>query len=362
MSTVLEPDAVVSALDVATDMTRYYPTDAAIKKLADEYLPLKIAGQEDTKGFKKVHEARMVVKNLRCTVENTRETLKAPVLKLGKEIDSVAKGIAAKLEPIETHLKNEEDAYEKEKERIKQAAAEAKRIALQKRVTAFAALGIMELPADIAEMPEHEFDRQLSIATDAWKHTQAEIKAAEEKRLAEAAEAKRAAEAQAEADRIERERLAKERADLEAARAKLDKEREEQQAILDAQKKAQEDEAARLTAESKRIADLEAELLPKIEAAKPLPASLPPVPFVSGGRAAGRKIHSSMVEAARLRADSDSKKLLALATLIEAIDVPLLSVEAEQEQGMVHDAIEVCALKIREIAQSISPQEQPSKV
>jgi hypothetical protein len=112
-----------------------YPVIAEkIGELSAAYMPLRVYGLSDTKGLKEVHDARMVVKNLRVNVDKRRKELKAASLEYGRQVDSAAKALTDLLEPIESHLQAEEDAVENEKARIKAEAEEAKRLKLQKRL------------------------------------------------------------------------------------------------------------------------------------------------------------------------------------------------------------------------------------
>lgn len=79
-------------------------SDAAIAQLAAEYMPLKIIDINDAAGFKRVHDARMNVKEKRVLVEKTRKELKADALEFGRKVDGEAKRLTSLLEPIESHL------------------------------------------------------------------------------------------------------------------------------------------------------------------------------------------------------------------------------------------------------------------
>ena len=84
-------------------------TDAAIAEMSTLYMGLAITDLEDKEQFDAVHSARMVVKGKRVEVEKKRKELKADAIAWGKKVDTEAKRIFGKLEPIETHLINEEN-------------------------------------------------------------------------------------------------------------------------------------------------------------------------------------------------------------------------------------------------------------
>lgn len=98
---------------------KYSIADSAIAKMSKKYMHLTIDGIKDKKGFDLVHAARMVVKGQRVKVEKKRKELKADALKYGKAVDNEANRIKGLLEPIETHLQNEEDRIQAEKDEIK---------------------------------------------------------------------------------------------------------------------------------------------------------------------------------------------------------------------------------------------------
>ena len=102
-------------------LARFSPSDAAIAALSDEYLPLRIDGVKDATGYALVHQARMDIRGKRVAVEKLRKELKVDALRYGRSVDSEAKRLTALLEPIETHLRREEQAVNEEKERIKTA-------------------------------------------------------------------------------------------------------------------------------------------------------------------------------------------------------------------------------------------------
>lgn len=208
------------------ELAEYRKQDAIIASMASEYLPLKINGLTDKAGFAKVHEARMVVKNFRVTIEKTRKELKADALKYGQTVDAEARRLAELIAPIETHLEAEENAITAEKERIKQAAETAKRELVQKRVDALAAYGATVNAVWIADATEPMYEEYLAKAKAGFEAKQEAARLAEETRQAELA-----------AQRAESERLAAERARLEEIA------------------KQQKAEADRLLAEQKRIAD-----------------------------------------------------------------------------------------------------------
>lgn len=170
--------------------------EAAIGGLAEQYLPLKIAGPDDKKGYEAVYAARQDVKKRRVKVEHLRKDLKANALEFGRKVDNAAKKLEGLLTPIERHLQEQEDGYEASREAIRRKAAEEKKAKLQARIDAVQAVGAVVSIAVLEALTDEQFNAELATATKAYE----ERKAAEER------------------DRLERE---KKRADEEARQARL---------------------------------------------------------------------------------------------------------------------------------------------
>lgn len=294
-----------------------YPVIAErIGELAAEYMPLRINGLDDAKGLKVVHEARMVVKNLRVNVEKRRKELKASALEYGRQVDSAAKSLTDLLEPIESHLEAEEDAVTKEKERIKREAEEAKRLKLQKRLDTLMQYGVVGSVANVEPLTDEAFNLLVSRAKSEFEARQAAEAAAALKQKQEA------------------ERLAAERAELDRQR----KEQEAERAKLEAERRAIELENAKREAAEKARIETEQRIAREQEHAKALK------------EAAEKRAQEEAAakEAARLKAEAERphrEKILAVAEAVAALVAP---------EGPKHDAValalEECAGRIRAIA------------
>lgn len=236
------------------ELQRFNITDAAIATLSDQYMVLTIEDLADKDGYKKVHEARMDVKNRRIAVQKTGKELREEAIKYQKTIIAEEKRIISLLAPIEAHLTAEETKIDDEKAAIK--AAEEKLLAerLQARVDrvcamgamynghAYLAHGVLILPETIKSASDPDFDGLLQVIQWEIDAEAAKAKATEDARLAEEERLRKVAEEQAaEKKRLEEE--AKKQAE-EAARIKAEQ---------DAKEKALEDEKARLKAEQEAI-------------------------------------------------------------------------------------------------------------
>lgn len=294
-----------------------YPVIAEkIGELSAEYMPLRVNGLDDSKGLKIVHDARMVVKNLRVQVDKRRKELKAASLEYGRQVDTAAKQLTDLLEPIESHLQAEEDTVENEKARIKAEAEEAKRQKLQKRLEALMDFGVVGNAVAVEAMTDDGFQGLLDRAEAEHDAKLAAEREAAEKQKQEAA------------------RLAAERAELDRQR----KEQEAERAKLEAERRAIElENARREAAECARI-ETEQRIAREQEQAR----------LAAERKAAQEKADAEAKEAARLKAEGERPqryKLDSVADLVEMVPVP-----SGPGSKAVKDALLQCSAQIRKIA------------
>lgn len=228
-------------------VVRFDITDAALAKMAAEYLPLKINGLADKGGFAAVHDARMVVRGKRIDVENTRKELKADALAWGKKVDAEAKRITSKLQPIEEHLKAEEEKIKAEKARVKAEMERKEEERIQARLDKLQEYNAHVSLIVVRTLRDGEFENLLAQKKKEWEIEQASL----------AQIAKEKAE-QEEAERKEREAEAARLKEQKAVQDRIDKEQKKQEAALKAE--ADKIEADRLAlAEEKRLEDAKKE-------------------------------------------------------------------------------------------------------
>jgi colicin import membrane protein len=275
-------------VEVQTAVAEFDKVAAGIAELQKKYSGV-VYDVRTTKGMDEAKAARAEVREPRYEIERVRKAAKAPILKLGKELDDRARSITSEIlaieEPIDTQIKNEEARKEAEKQA--KIAAEQKRVAdLQERVaelrgnrmlspTSGAEL-IAEHIADVDSIPVDEsfqefreqaelakgdglkFLRDLHAAAVAHEAEQARIKAEREElaRLRLEEEKRQAA---------ERARIAAEESIAKAARdAETAKQAEELRLMRVAQQQAAEAERKRIAEEeaaAKAIRDAEAKKL-----------------------------------------------------------------------------------------------------
>jgi hypothetical protein len=286
--------AIFSAPDVSQQLRQFALTNAAIAECRAAYMPLTIAGVNDAEGFKRVHTARIVIKNYRVDVEKVRKTLKADSLEYGRKVDAEARRIVSLLDPIEAHLTHEESVYEAAKEAIRNAA---------------------RLKAE-----------------------------------AEAAAAKEAEEARIKAEQVaetERLRVERERLSAEAFRQKAEQDR------IDAANRAIEIEQKRLAdIESARLRKIEDERILKEAVERARIETEQRIAREAAEKAAAEKVEAFAAEAARIRADAirpDREKLLAVAFAVNAIEIPAVSSDASDFAKRVRTVLQQAAESIRQI-------------
>ncbi len=322
----------------------------AIAKLAQEYMPLTVESIDDKRGLAVVHDARMNVKNLRLSIERRRKELKAESLEYGKRVDGAARDLTKLLEPIEAHLEHEESIVVRERERLANIAIEQKRSRTIERLGLLRDAGATYLSTDVEDMPQQQFDALLS-------DKQREKLDRDEKIAAEAAERAKVAEA----NRIEAEKLAAERAELDRQRKEQEAKAAEAKRIEDERlageraelaKQRQEQLAAqaKIDAEHKRVADAKAEQerLAALEKAKEEAATAALLEIE-------RRQEQEEAERRRLEALlPDHEKLMTLAATVESISVPPVSVNAAKAASRIEELLAECVIAIREVANTLT--------
>lgn len=188
----------------------YGITDSDVAELATKYAGLKA---DTPDGYKAVSAALKEVVSTRTTVENARKELKAQSLEWGRKVDAEAKRLTASILVIEGPLRAAKDSVDNERQRK-----------------------LDEIKADE--------DRRIAEAEQRRKDE-------------EEAKQRKAREEEAERNRVERERLAKERAELQAERDKQAKEQQAAQAKIDAERAELRRQQA--VEEQRRLARVQAE-------------------------------------------------------------------------------------------------------
>ncbi len=232
----------MSAQEQTVNLVRYSIADAEIAKLAEAYMPLAVADIEDRRGYELCKAARIDIREKRLDVEKTRVALKADALRWGRKVDTEAKRLAELLEPIETHLVEQERIYTVEQDRIKAAKAEEKKRKLQDRIDAMQSLGANTNIDALQEMSDVDFLLELQAARDTWTEAEAKRKADQEAADKLAAEQKALLDSLA-AAKAEMEKIKAEAEAATAAAEKAKRDAEEASRVADARIKAEQDKA-----------------------------------------------------------------------------------------------------------------------
>lgn len=241
-------------------------------------------------GMRTAVECRAKFRDLRISAEKARKDRKAPILEIGKLLDSRYKEFEAEVEPLELRFDKDIKAEEtrKENERAERARKEQERIeSIQKEIAgirgyADKAVGLSSthvgdltallLPLVIAEERFAEFTPQAKVAKaetlerlNELRRAASDQEAEQERIRLEREELARLRAEQAERDRIDAERRAEEERKAREARETEEQRLRDERRKLDEERaqQAQVDRLAREAreAEEKQLADQRAELL-----------------------------------------------------------------------------------------------------
>lgn len=328
--------------------------DDAIADMAERYMGLKVKDISDNVGIAAVHEARMVVKRKRIDIEKKRKELNEDAVAWQKTVNTEAKRLTALLTPIEDHLEQEESIVEREKERKRQEAEAQRRETIKYRLQSLAEAGYVCQVFEVEYMEDLEFANFLA-------EKRAEKKARDDAAAAEATERARVAEQQ----RIEAERLATERAELDKARKEqeaaaaetkriADEKLAAERAELERQRAEQSAAQAKIDAENKRIADAEAaaKRAAELEQAKrdaaeqakrDAEAKAKQEADAAAAKAIADEAERQRVEALR----PDKEKIAAFADAVQRIELPTLSKKSAKASTAIAQHMLTAAAAIR---------------
>lgn len=309
--------------------------------IADEYLPLTIAGIEDKAGYTKVYDALQDVKAIRVKTDKVRKATNEKAQEWIRTNNEEAKFLTGIIAPVEKHLQAERDRYEAEIEAIK---VEKQRIADERnqgRLNALLAVGADIPLAQVVLMDDGTFTSYLALATKSFNEEIAKIAAAaeaEQARLdAEVAEKARIEQEAAAAREAERQALAKEREEIETQRrvnaeaaAKLKAEQDALAAQRSAVEQAARDEQIRKDAQVKAEAEAERKRI-EAEAAKAKEiAEKARAVEIEAAMVLSRKAKEEEEATAKAAARPDAEKLNEFAYFLEGKAPPEMATPAGQ--------------------------------
>ena len=251
-----QPSAIA---DVNTAVAKFDRVAAGIATLREQYQGV-LYDVTTTKGMAEACKARGAIREPRYEVERVRKECKAPILALGRDIDSRAAKITQELlaleGPIDEQIKAEEKR--KEDERKAKAAAEAARVAaIHERIAELRGNQLLTPDCGSKLIAEHIDDLQRIAVDDSF----AELRQLAETTKSGALERLGKLLAAAQAHEAEKQRLAAERAELERQRlANEEAARRERERIAAEEaeaKRQREAEAVAAAAERQRKLDEE---------------------------------------------------------------------------------------------------------
>ena len=245
-----------------------------IETIKQEYMALTVKDVDDEEGYKSVQKAYMVIIHARTNIEKGRKALKADALEYGRKVDKSAEAVKKLLEPIETHLKTQKDTVDLEKKRLEDEAKQKEKEKIQSRLDSFLKVAVNKPFYEVAAMSGTEFEIEIAKATEAYLAEQKRIadeeadrKAAEEVARLKAEEEKKEQEALRTKLRAQQEEIEKQKREQAEAQAKIDAENARIKTEQEAAARKIEDERRALEAEKQRVLD-QIENKKKIEQAK----------------------------------------------------------------------------------------------
>jgi len=244
---------------------------------------IEVTDANDIDAMKLARKTRLELRRVRVDVEKSRKSLKESALREGKAIDGMANIIKFMIVPVEEALQAKEDFV-----RI----AEKRRIAamVDNRTAELEAVGMDCTHLDLGAMSDAAY---ATLYATAKAGNDARIKA--EKEEADRIEADRIATEKADAD--QRKKDAAERKQIESDNAKLRKEAEEREKVLAAERK--KEAAAQAVKDKKAAAERK-----KLEAAQAATEKK-----LAAERATAKNLADDAAKAEQDRKDSEAQKL-----------------------------------------------------
>lgn len=303
---------------------------------------IQVTSEDQKREMKLARESRLALREIRVNAEKARKRLKEDSVRRGKAIDGIANVLKALIEPIEAHLLEQETFAE----RAEEARRDALRAARAEALTAYGA--DPSAFVDLGAMAEETWTLTIENARGAHEAKieaakQAEAIRLEAERIAtEKREAERVAAVKAEAERVERERAQAE----ENARLKLEAEEREKAAQIEREAAAAEKARIEAAAAAEK-AQLEAEARAAREAAEAETRKAKEAADRAASELAAAKRAEREREEARAKAEADRlaaeeearkqaalapdrEKLAAFAAQVRALAIPTLTTERGQ--------------------------------
>lgn len=215
------------------EVVKYDLNTAAIAKMSDIYMQLKIDGIDDEAGAAEVHAAKMIVVKHRTTITKLRLGSNKSAQDFIKKNNKDAAVLIDALAPIEGHLKAEESKVDAEKERIKAKKKAAEKAKIEDRVTVLFTVGVNIPYFEAAMLSDAEYETMFDEATNNHMAERLRIQEEEKAKEEEAAKLKvEKANQEAEANRL---------AEIQAAQEAKEHELKEQQEAIERTKREEQE-------------------------------------------------------------------------------------------------------------------------
>lgn len=226
------------------NIEKFNPTKSEIIKVVKEASLLVIEGVKDTVGYKKVHEARMELKNMRVKIQKTGKELRSEAIAFQKAVIEKEKEFVSMIEPVESELQAKQNAIDGEKEK-------AKRIELlPERQFKMKAVELVVEDEVLLSMDNDEFDGFYN-QKNAEYLAEKERKIKDEQEKIEVEKKKIEEDKRIEQAKKEAEKFAQEKAIRDAKLAKIQAEKDKQEAV-EMERNRAEQEKRQLIEEQKR--------------------------------------------------------------------------------------------------------------
>lgn len=281
--------------DIKTELAKYNLPDATIAAMREKYLKFKVKSIDDEDSYLACKSAHKEVRGIRIDIEEKRKELKALSLEVGRAVDNEARRLTAGVSVIEKHLHDQRRVVEDEQKRIKDEKERSEQLELER-------------------FRKAEEEEQERIRKEKEDELRAEQDRLEKIRLEQEEKERKIKEAQ---DKIEADKKA-----IAEDKSRIEREKIE---AVQAKKKAEQDEKDRIAREKKHAEDIEK--AKKDAAAK----------AIKDKEEADKKAQEEKIEKQKRASDID--KLLELARVIKAIEVPKVESDAAEEILMQVDVL-----------------------
>lgn len=251
---------------IETALIKSNITESALKEMEESFMLLKVNGVNDKEGLKKVHDARIMVRNTRLLTVDVCKKGREKSIQEQKDWISKEKYIVGRLSPVESYLKEQEDVIENEKKREKEEKEKAEQERIQNRTTLLIqkkmefngstySMGELAItPLQVKLMDDFSFNTFFAKVEAEYQKV-AEIEAEKERlRLIEEERLKKVAEEQ----RLQAEDLKKRENELKAREEAAKKTAEENEKKVEAERKLLAEQ--KLAAEESRVKERSATL------------------------------------------------------------------------------------------------------